>query len=102
LFAWDLWNEIHPAQGGDSADGFDAFITDLSDHVRGLETALYGRAHPQTISLFGPELVWRPHMPMAEPIFRHPSLDFSTLHIYQEGTIDHPRNTVDAALDMAR
>jgi mannan endo-1,4-beta-mannosidase len=102
LFAWDLWNEIHPAQGGDSADAFMEFIEDLSVHVRSLEEELYGRTHPQTVSLFGPELVWRPHMPLAEPIFRHPCLDFATLHIYEQGTIDDPRDTVAPALAMAR
>ena len=102
LFAWDLWNEIHPAQAEDCADVFPEFIADLSRHVRALELQLYGRSHPQTVSLFGPELAWRPHMPLAEPIFRHPDLDFASIHIYAEGTIDHPANTVDAAIDMGR
>ena len=101
LFAWDLWNEIHPAQGGDSAEPFPAFIADLSAHVRGLERQLYGRAHPQTVSLFGPELWWKPDMPLREPIYRHPDLDFATIHVYKSGTIDDPRNTVAPALDMA-
>ncbi len=98
LFAWDLWNEIHPAQAGDSADCFGEFIHDLSQHVRGLEQRLYGRGHPQTVSLFGPELWWRPHMPLREPIFRHPDLDFASIHLYREGTIDAPKNTVDPAI----
>lgn len=102
LFAWDLWNEIHPAQAGDCADAFPGFIADLSRHVRELETRLHGRAHPQTVSLFGPELAWRPHMPLAEPIFRHPDLDFATIHVYEQGTIDDPRDTVAPALGMAR
>jgi hypothetical protein len=102
LFAWDLWNEIHPAQAGDSADCFGEFIADLSRYVRALETRLYGRSHPQTVSLFGPELDWRPHMPLKEPIFRHPDLDFASIHIYEEGTIDFPRNTVDPALGVGR
>ena len=102
LFAWDLWNEIHPAQAKWSADCFREFIHDLSRHVRGLEERLYGRSHPQTVSLFGPELIWRPEMPLKEPIFRHPNLDFATIHIYEDGTIDHPRNTVDPALGMGR
>ncbi|WP_181706964.1 hypothetical protein [Chthonobacter rhizosphaerae] len=101
VFAWDLWNEIHPAQARDSAEVFPEFIADLSAHVRSLETRLYGRSHPQTVSLFGPELRWRSHMPLREPIFRHPDLDFASIHIYQEGTIDDPSNTVDAALAMA-
>jgi hypothetical protein len=98
LFAWDLWNEIHPAQAGDSADCFGEFIHDLSTHVRSLERRLYGRSHPQTVSLFGPELWWRPHMNLKEPIFRHPDLDFATIHLYREGTIDAPKNTVDPAI----
>lgn len=102
LFAWDLWNEIHPAHADDDAAGFAEFIHDVSTHVRELETRLFGRAHPQTVSLFGPELVWRPQMGLAEPIFRHPELDFASIHIYEEGTIDAPRNTVDAALAMGR
>ncbi|MBV9076237.1 MAG: hypothetical protein JO048_01995 [Methylobacteriaceae bacterium] len=102
LFAWDLFNEIHPAQAGDTADCFGEFIADLSQHVRTLETKLYGRAHPQTVSIFGPELEWRPHMPLKEPIFRHPDLDFASIHIYREGTIDHPQDTVAPAIDTGR
>jgi hypothetical protein len=102
LFAWDLWNEIHPAQAGGSADCFGEFIESLSSYVRALEIGLYGRSHPQTVSLFGPELEWRPHMPLREPIFRHPALDFASIHIYAEGTIDDPRNTVDPALAVGR
>jgi len=100
LFAWDLWNEIHPAQAQDSADVFDAFIHDLSSHVRKLELDLYGRSHPQTVSLFGPELVLKPHLDLRGPIFRHPDLDFASIHIYATGTIDHPRDTVRPALAM--
>ncbi len=102
LFAWDLWNEIHPAQGGDCADMFPEFIADLSQHVRSLELELYGRAHPQTVSLFGPELTLKPHMPLAEPIFRHPDLDFATIHIYRTGAIDDPRDTVAPAVAMGK
>jgi hypothetical protein len=102
LFAWDLWNEIHPAQSADEVDYWGDFIADLSQHVRRLERRLYGRSHPQTVSLFGPELDWRPHLAMKEPIFRHPDLDFATIHIYMEGTIDDPQNTVDPAVDMGR
>ncbi|WP_374472414.1 hypothetical protein [Phenylobacterium sp.] len=100
LFAWDLWNEIHPAQAQDTTDGFGEFIADLSATVRESETARFGRTHPQTVSLFGPELVLKPHLEMREPIFRHPDLDFATLHIYATGAIDHPKNTTDAALAM--
>jgi hypothetical protein len=102
LFAWDLWNEIHYAQAGDTADCFPEFIADLSSHVRTLEQRLYRRSHPQTVSLFGPELWWRPDLPLAEPIFRHPDLDFASIHIYRSGTIDNPTDTVRPALAMGR
>jgi hypothetical protein len=102
LFAWDLWNEIHPAQAEDTVDCWGEFIADLSHHLRELENRLYGRSHLQTVSLFGPELDWRPHLPMQEPIFRHPDLDFATLHVYQQGTIDDPQDTVDPAIDTGR
>ncbi|GAO38580.1 hypothetical protein SCH01S_16_00990 [Sphingomonas changbaiensis NBRC 104936] len=102
LFAWDLWNEIHPSQAGWSAEPFPSFIHDISAHLRRVEQEAHGRTHLQTVSLFGPELWWRPEMPLKEPLFRHPELDFATIHIYYEGTIDDPRDTVAPALDMGR
>ena len=102
LFAWDLWNEIHPAQAEMSAEPFAEFIEDLSQHLRGVEQRAFGRTHPQTVSLFGPELRWRAHMKMEAALYRHTHLDFATIHIYEQGTIDHPKNTVDAALGMGR
>jgi hypothetical protein len=102
IFAWDLWNEIHPAQGGMSAEPFVNFIDELSQAVKETELRVHGRAHLQTISVFGPELKLRPEMEMEPAIFRHPALDFATIHIYQHATIDDPRNTVDAALGMGK
>jgi hypothetical protein len=100
LFGWDLWNEIHPAHAQDSADCFGEVIHDLSTHVRKLEMELYGRTHPQTVSLFGPELWWKPHLELREPIFRHPDLDFATIHVYKGRSIDDPRDTVAPARAM--
>jgi mannan endo-1,4-beta-mannosidase len=37
-------------------------------------------------------------MPLKEPIFRHPDLDFASIHIYQEKTIDDPKDTVAPAI----
>lgn len=96
IFAWDLWNEMHPAQMGDNAAAFSSVTSELSQHVRSLEMQLYGRAHPQTVSLFGPVL--QSHPEVADTIFRHPKLDFASTHLYASGTIDHPRNTVEPAL----
>jgi mannan endo-1,4-beta-mannosidase len=100
IFAWDLWNEIHPSYARDSADCFADFITDLSEHLRAFETRRYGRAHPQTVSMFGPHLVLDSRIP--DSIFRHPSLDFASTHFYEEGTIDYPLNTVDPAIATGR
>ena len=102
VFAWDVWNEIHPAQAMDSAEPFVAFIDDLSQCVRQTELRHHGRAHLQTVSLFGPELKYKAAMQMEHAIFRHPALDFATIHIYEHGTIDDPRDTVDAAVGMGR
>jgi mannan endo-1,4-beta-mannosidase len=100
LFAWDLWNEIHPSYAENSADCFSDFISDLSEHVRDLELRRYGRAHPRTVSMFGPHLVLDSRIP--DSIFRHPLLDFASTHFYEEGAIDFPENTVDAALAVGR
>jgi mannan endo-1,4-beta-mannosidase len=78
-----------------------SFIHDLSTQVRKLELQLYGRAHPQTVSLFGPELWWKPELEMRDPIYRHPDLDFASIHIYREGPIDNPKDTVRPARQMA-
>ena len=99
LFAWDLWNEMHPVQGEDRPDCFTDYIDDVSPFLRNLETSLHGRAHLQCVSVFGPELHWKPWL--NEPIFRHPALDFASSHFYAEGTIDHPQDTVAPALAVA-
>ncbi|WP_102959089.1 hypothetical protein [Mangrovicella endophytica] len=102
LFAWDLLNEIHPAHDGGCATNFGAFIHDISTHVRQLEERLYGRSHLQTISVFGPELGTAAGADIAEAVFRHPDLDFATIHLYETGTIDYPRDTVVPALATGR
>ncbi|MDP9094982.1 MAG: hypothetical protein M3N26_00260 [Pseudomonadota bacterium] len=99
LFAWDLWNEMHPVQGEDRPDCFTDYIDDVSPFLRQLETVLHGRAHLQCVSVFGPELRWKPWL--NEPIFRHPALDFASSHFYAEGTIDHPQDTVAPAIAVA-
>jgi mannan endo-1,4-beta-mannosidase len=100
LFAWDLWNELHPAYGGGDPGCFAGLIQDLSDALRRREIELYGRAHPRTVSIFGPLLLEFPGT--VEPVLRHPALDFHSIHLYEEGTIDHPRNTVEAAVAVGR
>jgi mannan endo-1,4-beta-mannosidase len=100
LFAWDLWNEIHPAHGGNDATCFAEFVDDVSGSLRRREIEIHGRAHPQTVSVFGPVILENPAV--AETAFRHPALDFHTTHFYEHGTIDHPRNTIDAAISVGR
>ncbi|TGD81911.1 hypothetical protein EU557_07800 [Hymenobacter wooponensis] len=96
LFAWDLWNEIHPRHAQGRTDGFADFITEVSTHLREVETKLYGRTHLQTVSLFWPVLY--EHPAVADVIFRHPQLDFATTHFYHAATIDHPKDTVQPAI----
>ena len=96
IFAWDLWNEMHPVQGQDHHRCFEDFIEDVSPFLRQLELRLHGRAHLQTVSIFGPELLWKPWL--NDPVYRHPLLDFATIHLYEEGTIDFPEDTIAPAL----
>lgn len=101
LFAWDLYNEMHPAQGEDRAPAcFTDYIDDIGPWLRALEQHLHGRAHLQCVSVFGPELVWKPWI--AGPIFRSANLDFANSHFYGEGTIDHPADTVTPAIEVGR
>jgi mannan endo-1,4-beta-mannosidase len=100
LWAWDLWNEIHPAHAGGSSEGLGDFIQDVGEHLRALELRLHGRAHPQTVSVFGPALAR--DAALRETVFRHPALDFASSHFYEAGSIDNPRNTVDAAVATGR
>ena len=100
LFAWDLWNEMHPAHGGDDPTVFEPFISDIGPWLRAREVARHGRAHLQTVSIFGPELIRHPTT--CEPIFRHPALDFATTHLYEHGTIDDPKDTAAPALSVGR
>ncbi len=100
LFAWDLWNEMHPVQGEDRPGCFDDYINDVSPFLRAVEREAHGRTHLQCVSVFGPELHWKPWL--NEPIFRHPALDFANNHFYEEGTIDHPQDTVAPALAVAK
>jgi hypothetical protein len=100
LFAWDLWNELHPAQGGYRYDEMGEFISEVGTYLRELETRLHGRAHPQTVSVFGPELLHSGEL--RELIFRHPALDFASTHLYEKGTIDDPADTVAPTLSTGR
>ena len=97
IAALDLHNEIHPHWGGTPQQQA-ATIARISEAVREKELSLYGFTRPQTVSVFGPD----PGEGYDELIFRHPSLDFATTHIYSKGGIDKPRNTVTAAVAMAQ
>ncbi|WP_199474180.1 glycoside hydrolase 5 family protein [Adhaeribacter pallidiroseus] len=96
LFAWDLWNEIHPAHAENNPEVFHQFVGEISSHLREVEMRLYGRTHLQTVSLFGPVLY--EHPVVADVIFRHPELDFATTHFYDAKTINHPKDTVNPAI----
>ena len=99
LFAWDLWNEIHPAHADNSSEIFADFIEDISSFVRATELRLHGRTHPQTVSVFEPVLE---DARIVESAFRHPRLDFASTHFYEHPAINKPSNTVDAAIATGR
>jgi mannan endo-1,4-beta-mannosidase len=100
VFGWDLWNEIDSFySGGDMAAVAD-FVGEVSAALKREERRLHGRAHPQTVSVYLPVLQQRPDL--AETIFRHPALDFASVHLYEKGTIDHPRSTLAPARAVMR
>jgi len=99
LFAWDLWNELPPAKANHHAAGLSEFIHDVSQHLRTVETRCFGRAHLQTVSVFGPIL--RAHPSLGDLVFSHPDLDFATSHFYDAATISRPQNALDPALHTA-
>lgn len=95
VFAWDLWNEIDSFYaGGDMAATHD-FVSEVSAALRAEEERLHGRAHLQTVSVYLPNLLKRPAL--GEIIYRHPALDFASVHLYEKGTIDAPRRSLDPA-----
>lgn len=96
IFAWDLWNEIHPAHADNRTEVFYDFIQEISQHLRTVEQALYGRSHLQTVSLYGPVLDSHPQV--ADVIFRHPAIDFASTHFYDNDTINNPKDTVASAI----
>lgn len=100
VFAWDLWNEVHPAYAGNSAGCFAEFVDDVGGFLRAHEVRVHGRAHLQTMSVFTPHMVLDKRI--SATIFRHPGLDFANTHFYEEGTIDDPRDTVAPAVSAAR
>jgi len=100
VFAWDIWNEMHPAQGDNRHDCFEDYIGDVAPVLRAAEQRLHGRVHPLCASVFGPELEWKPWLRAS--IFRHPELDFASTHLYAEGTIDDPADTVAPAIAVGR
>ena len=51
FFAWDLWNEMHPAQAGDDPDGFAHFIDDVGPSYASWRPAARPRASADCISL---------------------------------------------------
>jgi mannan endo-1,4-beta-mannosidase len=100
VFAWDLWNEIHPSYAGNSAECFADFVDDVGGFLRAHEMRVHGRAHPQTVSVFSPHMTLDSRI--AETVFRHPALDFANTHFYEEGTIDDPGDTVAPAVAAAK
>lgn len=100
IFAWDLWNEIDSWYAGGDMAAVDAFVTEVSGALREEERRLYGRAHLQTVSVYLPVLHERPHL--APIVFAHPALDFASVHLYEKGTIDNPRRSLDPAGATAR
>ncbi len=97
LAAWDLFNEIHPYWGGSPSEQGEV-LARQSAAIRAAELRVQNWTRLQTVSMFGP----KPENGYEALIFRHPSLDFCTTHIYYGGAIDLPRETIGGAVAMAK
>jgi hypothetical protein len=95
LFAWDLWNEIDPAHAGHNCETLHEWVSEVSHYLRELETEIHGRPHLQTVSVYSPLL--KKHPALSDIVFRHPLLDFASVHLY-EASIRLPPNTIKPAL----
>ena len=97
IFAYDLWNEIHPHWGGTPADQ-QRWVTEMARFVKETELARWGKRHLLTVSFFG----HTPEGGYLDLLLRHPDLDFATTHVYDQagGRVENPTNTVDGALVM--
>ena len=102
VFAWDLWNEMHPAQGERPARTCFAGFHRRRRPVpaRPGDAPARPRASADRLRVRARSSSWKPWL--NEPIFRHPALDFASSHFYEEGTIDDPRDTVAPAISAGR
>ncbi len=67
----------------------------ISTFLRQEELKLHGRAHLQTVSVYGPLL--RQYPQLNSVVFRHPLLDFASVHFY-DVPLRKPTNPAKAAL----
>ncbi len=95
IFGWDLYNEIDPRQAGGEVAALAAWISQVSTFLRHEETRLHGRAHLQTVSVYGPLL--RQYPQLNPVVFCHPLLDFASVHFY-DAPLRKPADPVKAAL----
>ena len=95
IFGWDLWNEINPSHAGNKSELMNDFVEDLGIYIKKIEIELFGKAHLQTVSIYGHQMIQHDHV--STMLFRNPVLDFASTHFYEKGTIDNPKNTIDPA-----
>ncbi|HUQ67110.1 MAG TPA: hypothetical protein VM101_13195 [Flavitalea sp.] len=100
IFAWDLWNEIHPVHARNEVNRLSHYIEDVGSFLRDKELQLFNTSHLQTVSFYGTSLL--ANHDIASTALRHAGLDFATIHLYDEPAIDRPKNTVDAAVITAK
>jgi mannan endo-1,4-beta-mannosidase len=95
IFGWDLYNEIDPRLAAGEVTAISEWVSQVSTFLRATEIQLHGRAHLQTVSVYGPLLKAYPQL--NEVVFRHPLLDFATVHFY-DAPIRKPTDPVRAGV----
>lgn len=95
IFAWDLWNEIDPRLAEGSVQEISEWVGGVGTFLRNEELKVHGKAHLQTVSVYGPLLKKYPEL--NEVVFRHPQLGFASVHFYDE-PVRAPKDPVKPAL----
>jgi mannan endo-1,4-beta-mannosidase len=95
IFGWDLYNEIDPRQAAGEVTAVGEWVSQVSTFLREEEIRCHGRAHLQTVSVYGPLLKTYPQL--NQVVFRHPCLDFASVHFY-DAPLRKPSDPVKAAL----
>jgi hypothetical protein len=112
IVGWSVWNSIHPMFSSNDVPAIKSYVDEMLDYIVELEKQLFGKRHVHTASvlnaLINREVAERkniyPHIvkQFQEMTLGNPKLDFISILMYDEISLDDPKDTVEGPLAMAR